>query len=185
MTELVDPGHYDIGDIVRVAFTDKPLDALAQADIVPDGPAMEQVRPPTDNEAAEIEKLAMEAARLQDELKAAAGELPGELKKAKDQLKERMLRHGLKEVTITGRPPIELTASNSRKPTRKAIVGVLEEAAVKKLTEEQRRDSKKLKAAKVEGKTKALNLWNAIPYSTTQSVRIPDPAPSEPESPYD
>lgn len=184
VTDGLDPGVYDIGDIVRVAFG-KPLDALAKADIKPDEPAIEvQVRPPTDNELAEIEKLAGDAAEIHDKLKAAVGDMPGKLKNLRDQLKDKMIRHGMSEVNIDGRPPIELTSSNSRKPTRKAIIGVLEEAAVKKLTEEQRRDPKQLKAAKREGKTKALNLWNSIEYTTTQSVKIPDPAPPEVEAPY-
>jgi hypothetical protein len=184
MTDI-DPGDYNIGDIVRVAFTDKPLDALAKADIVPDEPAIvEQVRKPTDNELAALEKLAGEAARTQDKLKAAQGSMPGDLKKLRAQLKEQMIRYGMTEVSIDGRPPIELTSSNSRKPTRKAIVAILEEAAEKKLTEEQRRDAKQVKKAKKEGKTKALNLWSLIPQTTSQSVRIPDPSPPEVDSPY-
>jgi hypothetical protein len=184
MTDI-DPGNYDIGDIVRVAFTDKPLDALAKADIVPDEPAIAlQVRPPTDNELAVIEKIALDAAELQDKLKEAAGSLASDLKKLKDQLKEKMIRHGMTEVNISGRPPIELASSRSRKASRKAIIGVLETAAEKKLTEEERRDPKQVKRAKKEGKTEALNLWNAIDYTTTQSVKIPDPSPPEVESPY-
>ena len=184
MTDDLDPGVYDIGDLVRVAFG-QPLDALAQADIPPAAPAIEvQDRPPSDNELAVIEKLAADAAELQDKLKVAAGSMAADLKKLKAQLKEKMIRHGMSEVNINGRPPIELTSSNSRKPTRKAIIGVLEDASVKKLTDEQRGDPKQLKAAKREGKTKALNLWNAIDYTTSQSVKIPDPSPPEVEAPY-
>ena len=184
MTDI-DPGYYDIGDIVRVAFTDKPLDALAKADIVPDAPAIaEQVRKPTPNELAAIEKIADDAARVQDELKAATGTKAADLRNLKAQLKDQMIRFGMNEITINGRPPIELTSSNSRKPTRKSIVDILEEAAVKKLTEEQRRDAKQVKKAQKEGKTKALNLWNMIPQSTSQSIRIPDPSPPEVDSPY-
>jgi len=185
MTE--DPGDYDIGDIVRVAFTDneKVLDNIVAADTKPDEPAIEeQVRKPTDNELAEIEQLARRAAEIQDKLKEVQGDMPGELRKLKDQLKDSMMRHGLTDVSVSGRPPIELTSSSNRKPTRKAIISVLEEAAVKQLTDEQRRDPKQLKKAKTEGKTKALNLWNAIEPTTSYSVKIPDPAPEEPESPY-
>jgi len=178
----IDPGNYNIGDIVRVAFGDSPLDALAKADIVPDDPAIEQqVRAPTDNELAEIEALAMKAAAIQDKLKGAQGTMPGDLSKLRDQLKEKLMQHGMTEVVIHGRPPIELTASNSRKPTRKAIVAILEDAAAKKLTDGERRDDRKVKQAKMEGKTKALNLWNMIPQVTSFSVKIPDPAPIEEE----
>jgi hypothetical protein len=184
VTDL-DPGDYSIGDLIRVAFVDKPLDALAKADISPDEPAIEdQVRVPTDNEKAEIEEIAMKAAELHDELKAAMGNKPQRLKSLRAQLKEKMIRHGLTEVNINGRPPIELTSSSSRKASRKSIIGVLEAAAVSKLTEEQRRDSKQLKKAQKEGKTKALNLWNAIPMTPSQSVKIPDPTPPEVDSPY-
>jgi len=186
MTEL-DPGDFNIGDIVRVAFGDpsQTLDHLAKADIAPDEPAIEeQVRPPTDNELAEIEKIAADAAELQDKLKEATGTMAGDLKKKKDQLKEKMIRHGLKELTIGGRPPIEITETKSRKPTRKAIIGVLENASVGKLTDGQRRDPKQLKKAKAEGKTKALNLWNSIERTTSQSLKIPDPSPPGVESPY-
>jgi len=181
----IDPGDYNIGDLVRVAFADKPLDALAKADIAPSEPAIEeQVRKPTDNEQAEIEKLATEAAELQDELKAATGDKGSRLKSLRNQLKEKMLQHGLTEVNINGRPPIELATSQSRKASRKSIVAVLEDAEAKKLTKEQQRDPKVLKKAKSEGKKKALNLWNTIPYTVSQSIKIPDPAPPEVDSPY-
>lgn len=168
MIEL-DPGDYNIGDIVRVAFTDKSatLDNLAKADIVSEPAIDQQVRKPTDNEQAEIEKIATEAAELQDELKKVVGDKQRRLKSLRDQLKEKMIHHGLNEVTISGRPPIELASSSSRKPTRKAIISVLQEQLGKK-----------------EGKMKALNLWNAIEPTTSQKITIPDPAPPEMDSPY-
>jgi len=185
---MIDPGDFNLGDIIRVAFTDKAatLDNLAKADIISDDePAIEeQVRPPTDNELAEIELLAAKAAELQDRLKEVTGTMAGDLRKLKDQLKLKMLDHGLKELSIAGRPAIELTETSSRKPTRKAIIDVLEKAAVGKLTEEERRDAKKLKAAKADGKTKALNLWNAIEPTAGHSLKIPDPSPPEVDSPY-
>lgn len=184
MTDI-DPGDYNIGDIVRVAFSDSPLDALAKADIVPDEPAIEeQVRKATDNEQAEIEGLAREAAELQDELKKSIGDKNTRLKSLRNQLKEKMILHGLKEVVINGRPPIELTSSSSRKASRKSIIEVLEDVAVGKLTDDQRRDPRQLKAAQKQGKTNALNLWNKIPMTDSQSVKIPDPAPAEMDSPY-
>jgi hypothetical protein len=179
---------YSIGDIVRVAFGSSPLDAIVQgveAAEEAEAAIQRQVRPPTDNELAEIEELAQKAAELQDKLKAASGDMPGELKKLRDQLKQKFLDHGLEEVKIPGRPPIELTSSSSRRPTRKAITDLYEEEAAKQLTEEQRRDPKQLKKAKAEGKRKALNLWNSIEPTVTQSIKIPDPVPDqEPESPY-
>lgn len=166
MTEELDPGDYNIGDLVRVAFGMNPLDALAKADTEP--AIEEQVRKPTDNELAEIEQIATDAAELQDALKEAVGDKQQRLRSLRNQLKDRMLRHGLKEIEIDGRPPIELTESSSRKPTRKAIISVLQ---------------KQLGAK--EGKMKALNLWNAIEPTTSHSVKIPDPVPAdEPESPY-
>ena len=166
MTDI-DPGDYDIGDLVRVAFGN-PLDALALADTKPDEPAIvEQLRAPTAEELAVMEKLASDAAIAQDKLKEAAGTLAADLKKLKAQLKEQMIRFGMSEITINGRPPIELTSSSSRKPTRKAIIAVLQKQLGDK-----------------EGKMKALNLWNKIEPTVSQSVKIPDPSPPEVESPY-
>jgi hypothetical protein len=156
---------------------------MAKADTAPDQ-IEEQVRPPDQAELAAIEAIAQNAAQLQDEIRERMGDRAQRLKALKAELKGKLLQHGLKEITINGRPPIELTESNSRKPTRKAIIGVMEEACAKKLTDEERREPKKLKAAKAEGKMKALNLWNAIPYATSTSVKIPDPSPEELESPY-
>lgn len=133
----------------------------------------------------EIEELCSQAAQLQDELKAKEpDDRPARLKKLRAEIKDRMLKHGLRDVTIAGRPPIELAESNSRKPTRKAIIAVYEKDAISKLTEEERRDPKAKKKAMQEGKRLALNLWNSIEPTTSHSVKIPDPAPVDMESPY-
>jgi len=166
-----DPG-YDMGDLIR-AMLGNPLDALARADIVSD---VEPARPPSAGELAAIQDLAENAARLQDEIQAAVGDKGGELRKLKSQLKDQMLRHGLRDVSIAGRPPIELTESSSRKPTRKAIVSAMQKAMIKQLGDEEK--------GMKEGKMKALNLWNLIEPSKTNSLSIPDPSPPEMESPY-
>jgi len=180
---------YNVGDLIR-AMLGNPLDAIAKADIVPDQsvPAQqaraeasceqiaEQVRPPTQEEQAEIEALAESAAQLQDEIKALMGDRSKKMRALKDQLKDRFLRHGLKEVTIAGRPPIELTESKNRKPTRKAIIEVMQKTMIAQLGDE--------KEGKKQGKMKALNLWNAIEQTTSNSISIPDPSPPEMESPY-
>lgn len=144
----------------------------------------DQVRPPTSDEMKEIEELCAKAAQLQDELSAVKDERPARLKKLRDEIKVRMLKHGLRDVTIAGRPPIELAESNNRKPTRKAIVAAMQTAEMKKLTEEQRRDPKAKKKAEADGKMRALNLWNSIEPTTSYSVKIPAPAPTDVESPY-
>jgi len=174
--------NFTIGDLIRATFGN-PLDALAKADTAPDQ-IEEQVRPPDQAEMAAIEEVARNAAQLQDEIKELIGDRNTRMRALRAELKENLLRFGMKEIVINGRPPIELTESSSRKPTRKAIVTVMEESCVKKLTDEQRRDPKQLKAAKADGKMKALNLWNAIPTSTSIGVSIPDPSPEELESPY-
>ena len=171
----------DIGDIIRGSLGN-PLDAIIKAALP--GPAIaDQVRPPTTDEMRGIEEVAEKAAQLQDELSELSPKF-GELKRLKTELKAQMMKHDLREVVIAGRPPIELNESNSRKPTRAAIVAVMQEAEVKKLTEEQRRDPKLKKKAEADGKMRALNLWNAMPQSTSYSVSIPAPAPTEMESPY-
>lgn len=173
-----------MGDIIR-AMLGNPLDAMAKADIVADEPAIaEQVKTLDDEGLKALVELAEKAAQKQDELKAAIGDKQGELKKLKGELKESMLKYGLKELRIAGRPPIELTEKSSRKANRKNIISTMQEAFVKKLTDEERRDSKKVKEAEAEGKMKALNLWNAIPQTPSQSLSIPDPTPVEPDSPY-
>jgi hypothetical protein len=160
--------NYDIGDLIR-ANMGNALDAIVKA--IDQAPAIdgdesveEQVRPATDDELADIEALAMEAAEVQDEIKAAVGDKGAKLKILKAQLKDRMLQHGLKEVVIAGRPPIELEERRSRKPTRKLIIAAMQK-----------------EHGDAEGKKKALKLWNSIEYSTTQSVSIPDPTPPSEE----
>lgn len=144
----------------------------------------EQVRAPSSDELQEIEALCERAARLQDEISSVVDPRPGQLKKLRDEIKSRMIKHGLRDVSIAGRPPIELVESASRKPTRKAIIDVMMESERKKLTEEQRRDPKLVKKAEDAGKMRALNLWNAIEPTTSYSVKIPEPTPSETEAPY-
>jgi|3_EtaG_2_1085321.scaffolds.fasta_scaffold00329_5 hypothetical protein len=167
MTEHHNEVDYDIGDLIRAACLG-PLDALARADTIPDGAAIEeQVRPANSQELAEIEELASQAAQIQDFIKSTIGSKSQELRKLKAQLKERLLKHGMSEVNIDGRPPIELTTSSSRKGTRKSIITVLQKEFGDK-----------------DGKMKALNLWNKIDPTTSHSISIPDPSPPEIESPY-
>ena len=172
---------YDMGDIIR-GLLGNTLDAVAKAV----EPAIdEQIVDASVQELDELRSLAEKAARAQDELKDAIGDKQKNLRKLKDELKDRMLKHGLKELKIAGRPPIEITESSSRKPTRKGIIKAYQDGYTKKLTDEERRDPKKVKAAEAEGKTKALNLWNSIEPSVSQSLKIPDPAPTDDvESPY-
>lgn len=165
---------YDIGDIIRASMGN-PLDAIVKA-TAPEPAIVDQVRPATAEDLAAITATAEEAARLQDEIKATMGDRGRQLSKLKAELKDKMLKHGLRELTVNGRPPIELSESNSRKPTRKAIIKVLQDAYVLKLGDK--------KKGEAEGKMKALNLWNAIETVTSYSVSIPDPVPTEMESPY-
>jgi len=146
----------EIGEVIRVAFG-KPVDADADEAVV------EQVRPPTDNEKAAIEKIAAEAAALQDEL-SMYGEKFGKLKALKKDLTGKMILHGLKELKIAGRPAIELADTNSRKPTRKAIVAAMQKAYVEKLGE---------KEGMKEGKTRAFALWGAIESTPGHKLTIP------------
>ena len=155
----------NIGDMIRVAFGN-PLDAVAAALIREDALA-EQVRPPTDNEQAEIEKVAAEAAALQDEL-AVHNEAFDKLRALKKDLTGRMIQHGMKELKIDGRLAIELTDTNSRKPTRKAIVSAMQKAYVEKLGE---------KEGMKEGKTRAFALWAALEPTIGHKLTIPAPVP--------
>lgn len=171
---------YDIGDVIRAALGN-PLDAIAQAS----EPAIEeQVSSPTSNEQAEIEALAMEAAQLQDELRAAIGDKQSRLRGLTGRLKDQMLKHGMRSVIVAGRPPIELVERSNRKPTRKAIIDVLQNEELKQLTDEQSKDPKVRQKAMDQGKTKALNLWNKIEPTISQSITIPEPTPPEVDSPY-
>ncbi len=151
----------NIGDVIRVAFGN-PLDAIAAAlkRQEEEEAITEQVRPATQEEQAAMEKVADEAASLQDELAALVGDKQTKLKDLRKDLTGRMLKHGLKELKIAGRPAIELTTTRSRKATRKSIVA----AMVAKLGEK-------------EGKMKGTNLWNAIAFTDGVKLTIPSPLP--------
>ncbi len=135
-----------------------PCDAIAKA--LEDEPAIEeQDSEPSSDDLEELEKLAMDAARLQDELKEIQGDRPTRLRNLKKQVLEKMLKHGLRELKLPDRPAIEVVTRNNRKPTKKAITGVL-------------------------GKAEADKLWSSIEPTTSNSLEIPDPVPPEVESPY-
>ncbi len=150
--------EYHIGDIVRSAFGN-PVDAIVAA-LVREEAVDEQVRPPTSNEQAAIEAVATEAAALMDEISQLMGDRASKLKALRADLTGKMLKHGLKEIKIAGRPAIELTPTRSRKANKKTITAAL----VKKLGEK-------------EGKMKAANLWNAIEWKNSHALSIPQPAP--------
>lgn len=152
----------NIGDVIRVAFGN-PLDAIAAAlkrQEEEEEALAEQVRPATQVEQAAMEKVATETASLQDELSALVGDKQTRLKNLRKDLTGRMIKHGLKELKIAGRPAIELTTTRSRKGTRKSIVA----AMVAKLGEK-------------EGKMKGTNLWNAIAFTDGVKLTIPAPLP--------
>jgi len=149
---------YHIGDIIRVAFGN-PVDAVASA-VAREDAIAEQVRPATDNEKAEMEAVAIKAAALQDEIAEAMGDKGSRLRALRSDLTGRMLKHGVKELKIAGRPAIELTDTRSRKANKKSITAAL----VKKLGEK-------------EGKMKAANLWNALAWTNGHKLSIPQPAP--------
>lgn len=171
---------FSIGDVIRAAIG-SPLDAIVKADELA---IEEQVRAPTDNELAELQKLASQAAELQDELRAAIGDKQQRLKILTSRLKDEMMSHGMKDITIAGRPPIELTERKNRKPTQKAIVAAMQEEERKKLTADQLEDPKEKKKAEAAGRARALHLWNSIEPTVSQSISIPDPSPPEVDAPY-
>jgi hypothetical protein len=159
-----------IGDVIRAAFGN-PVDAIAAA-VAREDAIAEQVRPPTDNEKAAIEKIAAEAAALQDEIADLMGDRGSRLSALRKDLTGKMIRHGLKELKIAGRPAIELANTSSRKPTRKAIVAALQKAYVEKLGE---KDGMK------EGKLKAFALWNSLAPTPGVKLTIPAPVPESDE----
>jgi hypothetical protein len=157
-----------MGDLINSIFKN-PVDAITEAVVREEEEERiaEQLRPATDNELAEIETIAEAAAKLQDELKAEpVDERPKQLKALKAELLARLLKHGMKELNIPGRPAIEVVVTNNRKPTRKAIIATMEKADPK------------------EGRKKAIQLWNSIEPTTSEKVVIPEPSPPEVESPY-
>jgi hypothetical protein len=159
---MIDVDDYDIGDLIRAAHLG------VRSDIVPEECIIaEQVRAPNSEELVGIQELAIQAALIQDYIKDVIGNKSRELRNIKAQLKDRLLRHGLSELSIPGRPPIELTSSNSRKLTRKSLIVILQKEFGDK-----------------EGKMKALNLWNKIEPTVSYSLSIPDPSPPEIDCPY-
>jgi len=166
--------NHDIGDLIRqLSFSPAKSAPPAEEPAIQD-----QVRDPTEQELADLRTLAVEAAALQDELKALVGDRDRRLRALRDQLKGEFLRFGLTRLDIAGRGPIELTCSNSRKPTRKSLVEAAQRLLVAQMGEEKRAE------AEAEGKKRVTNLWNAIEPTPSYGISIPDPTPSDPESPY-
>jgi len=153
-----------IGDVIRAAFDAEQPDAAA---IAREEAIAEQVRPPTPDELAAIEKVAEETAQLQDELSQFNDKF-SKLRDLKKDLTGKMIKHGLKELKIAGRPAIELADTNSRKPTRKAIVAAMQKAYVEKLGE---------KKGMKEGKERAFALWGALAPTPGHKLTIPAPVP--------
>lgn len=156
-----------IGDLIRSVFGN-PVDAIASA-LAREDAVAEQVRKPTDNEMAAIEKLAIETAALQDEIALLLADRLSRMKSMRKDLTGRMVAHGLKEIKIAGRPAIELTDTLSRKPTRKAIVAAMQKAYIAKLGD-------KAKGMK-EGKERAFALWGSIEAIPGHKLTIPEPVP--------
>lgn len=163
----------DIGmeDLINSIFLN-PLDATVRALAREDEQLQRQIKPPSAQDMAEVEALALRAATLQDEvhelLSRFVASRSKELAGLKDQLLERMLGHGLSAVEIPGRPAIEVVVRNERKASKKSI-----QAAFQKILG----DSKK--AAQ-----EANQLWNSIPQVQKESLVIPEPTPPEIDSPY-
>lgn len=154
-----------IGDVIKAAF------GVPESSDATDEAIAEQVRPPTPEELAAIEKVAAEASALQDELSKYSDQF-SKLRDLKRDLTGRMVKHGMKELKIAGRPAIELADTNSRKPTRKAIVAAMQKAYVEKLGEKE--------GMKV-GKQKAFALWGTIDPTPGHKLTIPEPVPESDE----
>ena len=110
--------------------------------------APKQITAATPEELAEIEELAADVGDLVDELGSRIGSLAAELKIKKDDLKQRMLSHGLGEVRVEGRPAIKLTVESRKDTTKKAIVGVL-------------------------GAEDGAALWTSLPTKDSDSLSVP------------
>ena len=152
------PIDINMGDLIRSVFLN-PCDAIARVE----EPAIcEQVKAPTEEELAEMEKLAEAAAQLQDEISQTPKDpRPGQLKALKGELLNRLLRHGMKELDIHGRPSIEVVTTSARKINRKVLMDTM-----------GRLDPEN-------GKNNAVKIWNAIPMTPSDKLVIPDPSPPD------
>lgn len=115
-------------------------------------PQAKQISAPTAAELKEVQELADQAAELYDEIEELVGAKTAELAAKKTALRERMLGHGLKEVTVAGRPAIALATKRDKEVTKKAITGLL-------------------------GVEETAKLWNNLPVKTSHYISIPPRTP--------
>lgn len=141
-----------LGDIVTAMFA-RPSNPKAEDDEPSDSsspPPAEarQITPATPEQLVAIKELAASAADLFDEIEELVGSKAVELGAKKQALRELMLAHGMKEIEVPGRPPVELNTKRDKKPTKKAITAIL-------------------------GPEKGAELWAKLPAEPSHYVTIP------------
>lgn len=168
------PSWGDIAAMMKAA--NKPLDQLAL--VVPQSvagsgagaPVVQEVEAAalprqiiaaSTKDVEEMREMAEKAAQVFDEIedlyRPVAGSIAAkekELKLLKEELVERMLSHGTKNVKIQDRPPLELVTKKDKQKTMKEFIRIL-------------------------GPEPGKNLWNSLATDEHHSLKIPQATPPE------
>lgn len=135
-----------------------------------------QIVKPTTEDVSAMKELGEKAAEAQDEIAAIMDPINKRLKDLKeqllsevaaqvealettldqtsDELLKRMLKHGLKAIRVSDRPPIEVVTKRDKSLTQKELLRIL-------------------------GKPEGMRVWNSIEEKEKHSLKIPKPTPPE------
>jgi hypothetical protein len=144
-----------IADLIGAVFKPAPKKAEEPSEAISAAPkAARQITAASPEKLAQIKELAEQTCELYDKIQELVGSLTVELGVKKKELLEDMLNHGLKQVEVSGRPPVELTIKNDKKPNKKNIIAVL-------------------------GVDEGNKLWQALPTGSSEYLSIPPKTPPE------
>jgi hypothetical protein len=161
-------------DLLRLVFKGGPLDFLAAQ--APDPTDKPQITKPTADDIQKMKDLGEQAAQAQDQIEEILGPINRQLKAIRDhmmepvagsidqleqqldsskrELLEKMLNHGIKNVKIPDRAPIEVVTKKDRSLTKKELLRILD-------------------------KKEGTRVWDALEVTEKHSLKIPPPTSPE------
>jgi hypothetical protein len=179
VTQENDSAPWDL--ILRLMFKGTVLDVLAATPPANSGlqtpTPVKQISPPTADDYRAMKALGEHAAQAQDEIAAIMGPIADQLKhlkdqlmepiagqlaaaeekldQAKNQLLEKMLSHGTKNLRLDDRAPIEVVTSKTKDLTRKELERVIGD------------------------KKESMRIWDQVTVKEKHSLKIPAQRPPE------